>query len=179
MTPIDPGELLAALEFAAAKHRDQRRKDAAASPYINHPLAVVNLLWAHGVRHRVPLLAAVLHDTIEDTATTRDELVERFGEAVADCVAEVTDDKSLPKDRRKQLQIEHAPHLSTHAKLVKLADKICNVRDLTDSPPANWPDERRAQYFVWAKAVVAGLRGTNAGLEHAFDAEHERGTSRL
>jgi guanosine-3',5'-bis(diphosphate) 3'-pyrophosphohydrolase len=179
MSPIDPGELLVALEFAAHKHRDQRRKDEAASPYINHPLAVVNLLWTHGVRHRVPLLAAILHDTIEDTATTRDELVEKFGEAVADVVAEVTDDKSLPKDERKQLQIDHAPHLSAHAKLVKLADKICNVRDLTDSPPANWPHERRAQYFVWAKAVVAGLRGTNDGLEAAFDAEHERGTSRL
>ena len=179
MSDIDPGELLAALEFAALKHRDQRRKDEAASPYINHPLAVANLLYAHGVRHRVPLLAAVLHDTIEDTATTREELVAKFGEDVAAVVCEVTDDKSLPKDRRKQLQIEHAPHMSTHAKLVKLADKTCNVRDLTDSPPAKWPHERRAQYFVWAKAVVAGLRGTNDGLEAAFDAEHERGTSRL
>ncbi|MBL9013538.1 MAG: bifunctional (p)ppGpp synthetase/guanosine-3',5'-bis(diphosphate) 3'-pyrophosphohydrolase [Myxococcales bacterium] len=178
MSDLDPGELLAALELAAHKHRDQRRKDEAASPYINHPLAVVHLLWAHGVRHRVPLLAAVLHDTIEDTDTTRDELVASFGDAVASVVCEVTDDKSLPKEERKQLQIEHAPHLSAHAKLVKLADKICNLRDLTDSPPANWPAERRAQYFVWAKAVVAGLRGTNAGLEAAFDAEHARGTSR-
>ena len=175
----DPGELLAALEFAAHKHRDQRRKDEAASPYINHPLAVVNMLWSHGVRDRVPLLAAILHDTIEDTDTTRDELVAKFGEDVAAAVCEVTDDKSLPKDQRKQAQIEHAPHMSAHAKLVKLADKTCNLRDLTDSPPANWPHERRAQYFVWAKAVVAGLRGSNAGLEAAFDAEHERGTSRL
>ncbi len=179
MTPIDTGELLVALEFAAHKHRDQRRKDEAASPYINHPLAVVTLLWTHGVRERVPLLAAVLHDTIEDTATTRDELVEKFGEDVAAVVCEVTDDKSLPKEQRKQLQIEHAPHMSAHAKLVKLADKTCNVRDLTDSPPAKWPHERRAQYFVWAKSVVDGLRGSNSGLEAAFDAEHERGTSRL
>ena len=176
---VDTGELLVALEFAAAKHRDQRRKDEAASPYINHPLAVVTLLWTHGVRHRVPLLSAVLHDTIEDTATTREELVEKFGEEVAAVVSEVTDDKSLPKDERKQLQIDHAPHISAHAKLVKLADKTCNIRDLTDSPPATWPPERRVQYFGWAKSVVDGLRGTNAGLEAAFDAEHARGTARL
>jgi guanosine-3',5'-bis(diphosphate) 3'-pyrophosphohydrolase len=176
---IDTGELLEAIELAAHKHRDQRRKDEAESPYINHPLAVVKLLWQHGVRERVPLLAAVLHDTVEDTETTRDELVAKFGEDVAAAVMEVTDDKSLPKERRKELQIEHAPHLSPAAKLVKLADKTCNVRDLTDSPPADWPHERRTQYFAWAKSVVAGLRGVNASLEAAFDAEHARGTQRL
>ncbi len=172
------GELLHALEFAAAKHRDQRRKDQAASPYINHPLAVVTLLWDHGVRDRVPLLAAILHDTIEDTATTRDELVAAFGEDVAACVCEVTDDKSLPKERRKELQVEHGPHLSTHAKLVKLADKTANLKDMNDSPPHTWPPERRAQYYVWAHRVVVGLRGTNPGLEAAFDAQHARGTQR-
>jgi len=172
---IDTGELLSAIELAAHKHRDQRRKDQDRSPYINHPLAVVAMLWTHGVRDRVPLLAAVLHDTIEDTETTREELARAFGEEVAAVVAEVTDDKSLPKDRRKELQIEHAPELSTHAKLVKLADKICNVRDLVDSPPHDWPEERRAAYFVWAARVVVGLRGVNAGLEQAFDAQHARG----
>lgn len=174
MTGQITGELLHALEFAAAKHRDQRRKDAAASPYINHPLAVVKLLWDHGVRERVPLLAAILHDTIEDTATTREELVAVFGEDVAACVCEVTDDKTLPKDRRKQLQIEHGPHLSTHAKLVKLADKTANLTDMNDSPPHKWTPERRAEYYVWAHRVVAGIRGTNAGLEAAFDAQYAR-----
>jgi guanosine-3',5'-bis(diphosphate) 3'-pyrophosphohydrolase len=173
---MDAGELLKALEFAAMKHRDQRRKDEAQSPYINHPLAAVTMLWNHGVRDRVPLLAAVLHDTVEDTGTTREELASAFGEDVAAVVMEVTDDKSLPKDRRKELQVEHAPHLSSHAKLVKLADKIVNLRDLTDSPPANWTPERRAQYFVWAHSVVAGLRGVSTSLEQAFDAEHARGT---
>jgi GTP diphosphokinase / guanosine-3',5'-bis(diphosphate) 3'-diphosphatase len=170
------GEVLHALEFAAVKHRDQRRKDQAASPYINHPLAVVTLLWDHGVRDRVPLLAAILHDTIEDTGTTREELVAAFGEDVAACVCEVTDDKSLHKDVRKENQVEHAPHLTTHAKLVKLADKTANLRDMNDSPPHTWPPERRAAYYVWAHRVVAGLRGTNARLEAAFDAQHARGT---
>ncbi|MBL0212752.1 MAG: bifunctional (p)ppGpp synthetase/guanosine-3',5'-bis(diphosphate) 3'-pyrophosphohydrolase [Myxococcales bacterium] len=175
---IDPGELLHALDLAATKHRDQRRKDAAKSPYINHPLAVVTLLWDHGVRDRIPLLAAVLHDTIEDTGTTREELVAAFGEEVAAVVCEVTDDKSLAKDRRKELQIEHAPHLSAHAKLVKLADKISNLRDLIDSPPHDWAVERKEAYFVWAGRVVAGLRGVHEPLERAFDAQHARGTFR-
>lgn len=171
------GEILDALAFAAAKHNDQRRKDAAKSPYINHPLAVVKLLWDHGVRDRVPLLAAILHDTIEDTGTTREELVAAFGEDVAACVCEVTDDKSLPKAQRKELQVEHGPHLSTHAKLVKLADKTANLKDMSDSPPHEWSAERRTEYYAWALRVVANLRGTNAGLEAAFDEQHARGTA--
>ena len=127
------------------------------------------------MRDRVPLLAAILHDTVEDTATTPDELAELFGAEVAGVVAEVTDDKALPKDRRKALQIEHAPQLSTPAKLVKLADKICNLRDLVSSPPASWPAERKAAYFAWAAAVVAGLRGCHAELERTFDEVHGRG----
>ena len=116
-----------ALAFAAHKHRDQRRKDAGASPYINHPIAL------------------------------------------ADVVAEVTDDKSLDKAERKLLQIEHAAHASPRAKLVKLADKTCNLRDIATTPPADWSDQRRREYFEWAKKVVAGVRGTNAALEAAFD----------
>ena len=173
---MDPGLILHALDFAAAKHRDQRRKDAAKSPYINHPLAVVTMLWDHGVDETVPLLAAILHDTIEDTVTTREELAAKFGSDVAAVVVEVTDDKSLPKERRKELQVEHAPQLSVNAKLVKLADKICNLRDLVDSPPADWPAERKAAYFVWAARVVAGMRGTHAELEATFDAQHARGS---
>lgn len=169
------GPLLHALSFAAARHRDQRRKDAAASPYINHPIGVATVLWHEGaVRDPVALVAAILHDTVEDTGTTRAELEAAFGPAVAATVLEVTDDKSLPKDRRKQLQIEHAPHLSSAAKLVKLADKLCNLRDIIDHPPAAWPAERCAAYVVWTAAVVAGLRGINAPLEAAFDAEQAR-----
>ena len=166
---MDTGALLEALELASIKHRDQRRKDREASPYINHPIAVARLLWEAGVRDQSTLIAAVLHDTIEDTATTRDELAARFGDAVAGIVAEVTDDKSLPKQERKRLQVEHAPVLSTAAKLIKLADKTCNVRDMVDSPPHDWSDERRREYVAWAERVVAGLRGVSASLERAFD----------
>lgn len=173
---MDPsGTLLHALAFAAARHRDQRRKDVAASPYINHPIAVASALWHEGdVRDPVALVAAILHDTVEDTGTTAAELEAAFGAVVAATVLEVTDDKALPKDRRKQLQIEHAPHLSPAAKLVKLADKLCNLRDIIDHPPAVWPAERCAAYVSWTAAVVAGLRGVNASLEAAFDAEQAR-----
>ncbi len=115
------------------------------------------------------LIAAVLHDTIEDTETTKEEITEIFGENVAEMVLEVTDDKSLPKAERKQKQVEHAPHLSTGAKLIKLGDKISNIRDVMENPPDGWSDERRLEYVNWGEKVVAGLRGTNENLEKHFD----------
>jgi len=170
-----PAMLIGALSFAADKHRNQRRKDKEASPYINHPIMLARILSVEGgVDDALVLCAAVLHDTIEDTETRYEELVSQFGREIADVVREVTDDKALPKAERKQLQIEHAPHLSRAAKLVKLADKIANVRDVADHPPSEWPMERRREYFDWAKRVVDGLRGTHAGLEAAFDAAYAR-----
>ena len=162
--------LLKAIAFAADKHRNQRRKDADASPYINHPIALANTLANEGgIANQDALCAAILHDTIEDTETTKEELVEHFGQKIADIVMEVTDDKNLPKAERKLLQIEHAAHASHEARLVKLADKISNLRDMLSSPPADWPKERISEYFDWAGKVVAGLRGTNAELEKIFD----------
>jgi len=162
--------ILEALEFASVKHRDQRRKDADASPYINHPIALANVLAGEsGVTEDVVLVAAILHDTLEDTQTTPEELREHFGAKIAGIVEEVTDDKSLLKADRKRLQIEHAATISREAKLVKLADKICNVRDVADHPPAKWDLARRREYFEWAKAVVDNLRGTHAELERRFD----------
>lgn len=167
--------LVSALDFAAWKHRDQRRKDAEASPYINHPIAVARILCVEaGVEDGEILCAALLHDTIEDTQTTRDELAERFGRSVCDIVCEVTDDKARPKAERKQLQIDHAPHLSAKAKLVKLADKTANLRDVAERPPAKWNLERRREYFDWGKAVVDGLRGSHATLERLFDAAYAK-----
>lgn len=116
--------------------------------------------------------AAVLHDTIEDTETTYQELLDCFGEAVANVVAEVTDDKRLPKEQRKQLQIEHALHASREAALVKLADKICNLRDMTTAPPADWPLQRRREYFDWAKRVIDGLPSVSSELSLAFNSAY-------
>ncbi|MEB3323050.1 MAG: HD domain-containing protein [Synechococcaceae cyanobacterium] len=170
-TPADVPDLLRALAFAATKHRDQRRKDAEASPYINHPIAVAHVLAVEGgVTDRDILVAAVLHDTVEDTETSFAELEAGFGTDVTRLVRELTDDKSLPKDERKRRQVRHATAASPGAKQIKLADKICNVRDITDTPPADWPVERRLAYLAWAREVVDGCRGTNAALERAFDA---------
>ena len=171
--------LFRALAFAAHKHRDQRRKDAEASPYINHPIALAEVLTGEGgVTDIGVLAAALLHDTIEDTATTLEELNRRFGERIAGMVAEVTDDKALPKIERKRLQIEHAAGICPGAKLVKLADKICNLRDVAERPPAKWDLERRREYFEWAKRVIDGLRGVPGDsmrrLEAAFDAAYLR-----
>ncbi len=163
-------QLLKALHFAADKHRDQRRKDVGASPYINHPIEVAELLArVGGITDLVTLQGAILHDTIEDTKTTPEELEAVFGPEVRGVVEEVTDDTLLPKVDRKRLQIEHAPHLSERAKHIKLADKISNVRSVTETPPANWPLTRRQEYLGWADDVVAGLRGSNPALENLYD----------
>ena len=162
--------LLKALAFAARKHRDQRRKDAEASPYINHPIALADVLVNEaGVTDVEVLCAALLHDTIEDTETTPEELEREFGPRIADIVIELTDNKMLKKRTRKRMQIAHAASASRQAKLVKLADKICNLRDVNARPPASWDLERRREYFDWAKTVVDRLRGADARLEAAFD----------
>ena len=163
--------LLAALKFAAKKHRDQRRKDQGVTPYINHPIQVAETLWFQGnVRDMITIVGALLHDTLEDTNATAEEIRQQFGEQVLALVQEVTDDKSLPKLERKRLQIEHAPHQSARAKQVKLADKICNVTDIINSPPHNWSLKRCQEYIDWSKQVVAGLRGINPALEACYDA---------
>jgi GTP diphosphokinase / guanosine-3',5'-bis(diphosphate) 3'-diphosphatase len=169
--------LLEALAFAARKHRDQRRKDPEASPYINHPIALADVLVNEGGVTDVEVLcAALLHDTVEDTDTSLRELEETFNPRIARIVAEVTDDAALPKAERKRLQVEHAARLSPEAKLVKLADKICNLRDVALRPPASWSLERRREYFEWAKQVIDGLRGAGGEemrrLEAAFDAAY-------
>jgi GTP diphosphokinase / guanosine-3',5'-bis(diphosphate) 3'-diphosphatase len=162
--------LIAAATFAAHKHRDQRRKGADASPYINHPLAVAHVLANEGAVDDVTtLVAALLHDTIEDTQTTADEIAARFGAGTAAVVMEVTDDKRLGKDERKRRQVLHAAEISERAKLVKLADKICNLRDLVSSPPADWPLERRREYFEWSRQVVDQLRSVSPQLAVLFD----------
>lgn len=163
-------QFIEALKFSAEKHTKQRRKDTDASPYINHPISLVDVLVNEGgVMNWDVLCAALLHDTIEDTETSKEELLDKFGASITAIVLEVTDDKSLPKQERKLKQIEHAAHSSYEAKLVKLADKICNLRDILSSPPSNWDQKRKQEYFAWAANVVSGIRGTNSKLEEIFD----------
>jgi len=163
-------ELLDAVMFAAERHRNQRRKDAEASPYINHPIAIAHLLaTVGGINDLDVLRAAILPDTVEDTETTEAELRARFGDAVAGIVMEVTDDKALPKQRRKEQQVVHAPHTSRGAALVKLADKTCNLRDMAATPPADWPITRRQEYLDWAKRVVDALPQVSETLLRAFE----------
>lgn len=164
------GLLLKALSFAAEKHRQQRRKDLEASPYINHPIQVAETLWIiGGVRDAALIVAALLHDTLEDTETTAAEINSLFGEAILKIVQEVTDDKTLPKLERKRLQIQHAASISSAAKQLKLADKICNVSDIIRSPPQTWSWQRRWDYLTWSEQVIAGVRGVNPALEMHFD----------
>lgn len=182
---IEPtSRVIDAIAFAADAHRNQRRKDVDATPYINHPIALVRILSIEaGITEPDVLCAAALHDYLEDCCDKsdgpslqegREQLGTRFGTTVLAYVNAVTDDKSLPKQDRKRLQIEHAVYAPFGARLVKLADKIANLRDIATSPPADWPLERRQEYFDWAKQVVDKVRGTHAGLEVLFDAEFSK-----
>lgn len=163
-------EVLAAARFAAERHKNQRRKGESAEPYINHLLEVADLISrATPDPDPIVLMAALLHDVVEDVGVTSAELASEFGDAVASIVAEVTDDKSLPKAVRKQKQVEHAPHLSHGAQLIKLADKISNLRGVLNNKPVGWDEPRCREYFEWAKRVVGGLREPNATLLAEFE----------
>jgi len=162
--------ILGALKFASEKHIHLRRKDEDKTPYIHHPIRVAELICrVGGVNDRNILSAALLHDVLEDTNTKEQELVDIFGTEVAGIVKEVSDDKNLDRDTRKELQVKHAATLSQGARLVKLADKICNVKDIGAYPPSNWDLDRKTKYLDWAERVVTLLRGTNQPLEDLFD----------
>lgn len=159
-----------AIQFAAHKHRKQRRKDRAQTPYINHPLQVFDLLLRiGGIRDTYILVAAILHDTIEDTDTTADEIRAEFGDVVLGYVLELSDDKTLSQADRKRLQVEHAAHKSYGAKCIKMGDKISNTGELDTNPPVGWDIARRLGYVDWAEQVMVGLRGANSALEAHFD----------
>jgi (p)ppGpp synthase/HD superfamily hydrolase len=163
-------EVLRAARFASVKHVSQKRKGAAAQPYLNHLIEVAELVAMAVKEPDTHLIAAaLLHDTVEDTGTTKEELEREFGEDIADLVAEVTDDKSLPKVERKRLQIEHAPHLSPRAQTIKIADKISNLRAILSTPPEDWDLRRKREYFEWAKRVVEGCAAPNPVLKEEFE----------
>ncbi len=161
--------VLGAAEFAAHKHRNQQRKGSSHRPYIGHCIEVARIIAEVGkVDDANVLAAALLHDTVEDTDTTREELRAEFGPIIDDLVAEVTDDKLLTSQMRKDAQVSHAPHLSAGAKVIKLADKISNVREIGVDPPETWDIERRKQYFAWASRVVAAVGNINPELQGLF-----------
>ena len=173
---MDHKLVLKAAQFASLKHRDQRRKDVEASPYINHPISVARVIAeVGGVDDPEILAAALLHDTLEDTDTSSEELDKEFGERVRNLVEEVTDDKRLPKGERKERQIKHAANISEGAVLIKLGDKISNVLDVTNSPPTNWSLERRKDYLDWAEAVINNCADVNRKLKEHFSEVLARG----
>ena len=167
--------ILEAAQFAARHHATQKRKGEAGEPYINHLIEVAELIVSNSDLLDVNLvMAAFLHDVVEDTAVTPQELEQRFGHDVLSLVMEVTDDKSLPKEMRKAKQIENAHQQSPRAQILKLADKISNLRALLSSPPANWSVQRKLEYFEWARAVVSRLTDPNPALKAEFDRTYAR-----
>ena len=186
--PMDHGDtaaarILRAAHFAARVHATHKRKGASAEPYVNHVLEVARILAENGAPEEA-VLAGLLHDTVEDSDNdpepiTHARLVAEFGETVARIVAEATDDKSLPKEIRKSLQVSHAPKKSDAAKQLKLADKVSNLRAIADSPPANWNHARRTEYVGWAGRVAAGCRGVNPALDALFDETYRDALERL
>lgn len=178
--PTSPSRILRAVAFAADRHRFQRRKDDASSPYINHPIEVAQVLVIEaGVDDETTLIAALLHDTVEDTETTIEEIRELFGPAVAAVVAEVTDDTSLPRNERRRIQLERAGGVSHEAKLVKIADKISNIRDVASRPPTGWTLERRREYVLWAASVAHECAGVVPKLDELAEKELNRAIATL
>jgi len=172
--------ILKAAHFAAEKHRDQRRKDENASPYINHPISVaLAIAQIGGVGDPEILAAALLHDTLEDTETTPEELEAEFGKKVCEYVLDVSDDKTLPKDERKRRQIEHAKKISKGAALIKLGDKISNVTDVINSPPEDWDINRRKEYLDWAEKVIENCPKVNDRMENKFQEIIKKGREAL
>jgi guanosine-3',5'-bis(diphosphate) 3'-pyrophosphohydrolase len=161
--------LTEAYNFSAIKHTKQRRKGILDIPYINHPIEVANVLSHTDNNVDIPLLtAAVLHDTLEDTDTTFEEITEVFGDEIASTVREVTDDMSLSKERRRQIQIDKALSLSVNAKKIKIADKICNILDIIQTR-YHWNDRQKHEYIDWSVKVVDNCRGVDEVLEREFD----------
>jgi len=176
-----------ALEFAARRHSAQRRKGLAAEPYVNHLAEVACLLAeACGGQDAELVAAGLLHDSLEDTATRAAELEREFGPGVLALVLEVTDDKSLPRQERKRLQVETAGGKSARARMIKIADKASNLRSILASPPVGWAQaryggsrRRRLEYFRWAAQVVERCRGVSPELAAAFDQAYREGLARL
>ncbi|MFP4373087.1 MAG: HD domain-containing protein [Spirochaetaceae bacterium] len=161
--------VLRALEFAARRHTRQRRKGGHRAPYINHPIRVAYYLGTlAGIEDPRIIAAALLHDTVEDTDATIEELRDEFGPTVAGIVAEVTDDKSLDKHVRKELQVEHASEASWAAAQLKIADKLSNVEDMATAPPPGWSTDRLAEYLSWSERVVTRLPDPHPALMEAY-----------
>lgn len=177
--PFTAQAFLDALGFAALRHRTQRRKGERGAPYVNHLIEVANVLASHGLDDTDLLCAAVLHDAIEDTDVTSEDLRQRFGNRITSIVLEVTDDPSTPKWRQKLDQIETAPRMSEPAQNLRVADKISNLRGILTSPPANWSIERKVAYYAWAKKVVDECDRANAELKRTFYTVHETGEAAL
>ena len=175
---MEVNRLIKASVYAAEKHKYQRRKGFNQVPYINHPLKVAKMLSECGENDENLLVAAILHDVIEDTDANSQEVTEQFGKEVSDLVLEVTDDKDLPYAIRKELQVKGAPTLSENAKRLKIADKICNVKDIL-SYPLDWSTERKISYLEWAKQVVEGCRNINPVLDRVFDETLGEGYEKL
>ena len=172
--------ILKAAHFSAQKHSTQRRKDENASPYINHPISVaLAIAQIGGVDDPEILAAALLHDTLEDTETTPEELEDEFGKKVCEYVLDVSDDKTLPKDERKRRQIEHAKKISKGAALIKLGDKISNVTDVINSPPEGWDINRRKEYLDWAEKVIENCPKVNDRMENKFQEIIKQGREAL
>lgn len=183
VTETDTARILRAAVFAARVHATHRRKGTAAEPYVNHVLEVAEILAAHAAP-MAAIVAALLHDTVEDSdedpePCTLMQIEAAFGAEVAGIVAEVSDDRSLPKEVRKGLQIRHAPGASDAAKQLRLADKISNLRSMAASPPKGWDHARRLEYVGWAGRVAAGLRGVNPALDALFEATYREAVQKL
>lgn len=162
--------VLEAVGFAAEGHNGQLRENPEKTPYIIHPIRVTeHLMTIANVHERDILVAALLHDTVEDTKITFADIQKSFGTTAEGYVRELTDNMSLPQEERMKLQIETAPKKSLAAAQIKLADKYDNLKSLQSNPPATWDQKKIDEYFLSAKKVTSSLPAANVPLKKAVD----------
>jgi (p)ppGpp synthase/HD superfamily hydrolase len=168
-------DLLAAAHFAAQRHAGQRRKGKSDEPYVNHLLEVARLLAELPTELDCDVvIAGLLHDCMEDAGVTSDEIAAQFGERVASLVQEVTDDKTLDRQVRKELQVRNAASKSRGAQNLSTADKISNLRSTLADPPSTWSPDQQWKYAEWAKDIVGRFTEVDPALKLEFERVHRR-----
>jgi (p)ppGpp synthase/HD superfamily hydrolase len=163
-------KLFEALEYASKLHKDQRRKGNGGSPYVNHLIEVASLLSrvAEVTDHEV-IIAAILHDVLEDTEAREGDIFDRFGGTVLAYVKHVTDDKLLSLEKRRIAQLKSIENSSSQIQLIKLADHCSNIASL----PPSWDRARLESYISWSHSIAVHCYSASEELAKVYKKRYD------
>jgi len=164
----DAEAVLGAAIFATEKHKSQVRSNEKKTPYIIHPIEVADLVMKIGhVYDKDVLITALLHDVMDDTQTTYEQITSLYGTKVSSYLEEMTSKQGLSLKEQKKQQIMQAFRQNPSVAIIKLSDKLSNLKTLATSPPPSWSRDRIDQYFQWAQTVIENLPESNQLLKKA------------